>query len=485
MNAPAILWFRRDLRLADNPALAAAAASGAPLIPLFVLDEEEGGERRLGGASRWWLHMSLSALGAELARLGAPLVLRRGPAEAALSRLAGETGASRLYLNRLHEPEAARRDAAIEAALRARGVATFVSGGGDLLAEPADIRNAKGEPFRVFTPFWRACLATLAPSAPKPAPKRLRAAPAPASDRLEDWGLTPTSPDWAGGLRESWRPGERGAQQRLDAFLAENAEDYPRLRDFPARDATSRLSPHLHWGEIEPRQVCHAVRAAAIPREAADAFLRQLGWREFCHHLLVAHPALPEAPLDEAFARFPWAENRAGFAAWTKGRTGYPIVDAGMRQLWRTGFMHNRLRMVVASFLVKDLLIPWREGERWFWDTLVDADLANNAANWQWVAGCGADAAPYFRVFNPVLQGETFDPDGDFVRRFVPEVAGLPAKFVHRPWEAPAPVLREAGVRLGETYPAPIVDHAAARARALAAFATIRKRKLAKPRRSR
>jgi deoxyribodipyrimidine photo-lyase len=472
-DAPVILWFRRDLRLADNPALA-AAAGGAPIVPLFVFDAEEGGDWKLGAASRWWLHGSLEALAADLARLGAPLLLRSGPAGAALARLVEEIGASDVFWSRVHEPWAVARDAEIEADLRGRGVevAIFES---TLLAEPSHLRSRSGAPFRVFAPFWRALLSYVEPPLERPAPKALRAAPPPPSERLADWGLRPTRPDWAAGLRESWRPGEAQAQRRLADFLETGVVSYARLRDFPAADGASRLSPHLHWGEIGSAQIWRATRAADAPQGDAEAFLRELGWREFCHHLLAARPDLPDVPIDSAFARFPWARDEGeAFAAWTRGRTGYPFVDAGMRQLWRTGFMHNRLRMVTASFLVKHLLLPWREGERWFHETLVDADLADNAGNWQWVAGCGADAAPYFRIFNPVLQGERFDPEGEFVRRFVPELAGLDAKYIHRPWTAPESAVRAAGLRLGETYPRPIVDHAAARERALAAFGVVR-----------
>ncbi|WP_159730819.1 deoxyribodipyrimidine photo-lyase [Methylosinus sp. Ce-a6] len=473
MSAPAILWFRRDLRLADHPALSAAVASGAPLVPAFILDEAEGGDWRLGAAARWWLHESLAALSRDLAKLGAPLTLRRGDAEAELLRLVEETGAASVYWSRLYEPWASARDARIEARLSERGVATK-SFAGALLAEPGSIRNAEGRPFRVFTPFWRKLAETPQPASPLAAPKRIRAAPAPASERLEAWRLRPKKPDWAAGLREAWRPGEATARRRLAHFLRNGAGAYARLRDFPAEDGASRLSPHLHWGEISPLQIWSAAHSAAVGAEGRAAFLRELGWREFCHHLIAAHPEMPDAPLDKAFARFPWASDARALEAWKKGETGYPLVDAAMRQLWRTGYMHNRLRMVAASFLVKHLLLPWREGELWFWDTLVDADLANNSANWQWVAGCGADAAPYFRIFNPVLQGQKFDPEGAFVRRFVPELARLDAKYIHKPWAAPERALREAGVRLGETYPRPIVDHAAARQRALAAFATIR-----------
>ena len=464
----AIVWFRDDLRLSDNPALSEAAASGAPLLALYVLDEAAMGDWRLGAASRWWLHHSLSSLASDLFARGVPLVLRRGPADMALFSLLTETKARSLYWNRLYEPWAVRRDGEIKARLRAEGVQAQ-SSNASLLFEPAALHNAQGEPYRVFTPFWRACLAKPAPAAPLPPPARLRGAPAPASERLEDWRLLPTMPDWAGGLREAWAPGESEAKTKLFDFVAKRAAKYNETRDALGEDGVSRLSPHLHFGEVSARQVWQSVESEAGPTGAA--YLRQLGWREFSRHLLFANPDLPEKPLDRSFSRFPWRDDNNGLTAWKKGRTGYPLVDAAMRELWRTGYMRNRARLVAASFLVKHLLIHWREGEDWFWDTLVDADLANNAASWQWVAGCGADAAPYFRVFNPVLQGEKFDPGGVYVRRFVPELAKLEAKWIHRPWEAPKAVLEAAGVRLGESYPLPIVDHASARARALAAYA--------------
>ncbi|ATQ68791.1 MULTISPECIES: cryptochrome/photolyase family protein [Methylosinus] len=473
MTAPLILWFRRDLRLTDNLALAAAATTGAPLVALFILDEDD--DPPLGGAARWWLHHSLVSLTHDLRERGLSLTLRRGPSAASLTRLVPETGARAVFWSRVYEPAALRRDGEIETMLRASGVEAQ-SFSGALLFEPGEIRSAQGRAFRVFAPFWRAAQAIVAPGAPKPAPTRLRAAPAPRSERLEDWGLTPREPDWAGGLRDAWRPGESGARARLDAFVEDGVRDYAAARDFPAKDNVSRLSPHLHWGEIGPRQVWRAIEGADAPRADIAAFLRELGWREFCHHILLDHPSLPEAPLDPDFARFPWAQDDGTlFRAWARGATGYPFVDAGMRQLWLTGWMHNRLRMIVASFLVKHLLLDWREGERWFFDTLVDADLSSNAFNWQWAAGCGADAAPYFRIFNPVLQGEKYDADGAFVRRFVPELARLDAHYIHRPWTAPEQKLREAGVRLGETYPLAIIDLAAARRRALDAFDSCRR----------
>jgi deoxyribodipyrimidine photo-lyase len=465
--APAIVWFRNDLRLDDNPALTAAARSDAPLVALYVLDDDNAGAWRMGGASRWWLHHSLSSLAADLLRLGLPLVLRRGRAEFALEAVVGETGARAIYWNRLYEPWAMRRDSEIKASLRGRGL-TIESFNGSLLFEPAHMHNRLGETFKVFSPFWRACLGAGGPESPLPPPAKLDAAPAPASDSLDDWGLLPTKPDWAQGLRDAWRPGEASARARLLDFADNRVRDYKIARDDIAGQATSRLSPHLHFGEISPHRVWAEIMQAA--GEGGLPYLRELGWREFFYHLLVSRPETPDRAFDARFDDFPWRDDPSAFDAWRKGRTGYPLIDAAMRELWLTGFMHNRARMVAASFLVKHLLLPWQEGARWFWDTLVDADLANNSGNWQWVAGCGADAAPYFRVFNPVLQGEKFDPDGAYVRRFVPELARLESRWIHRPWEAPANVLAAASVALGETYPFPIVDHAKARARALAAF---------------
>ena len=465
---PAIVWFRDDLRLSDNPALTEAAAGGEPLVALYVLDDAAMGAWRPGAASRWWLHHALTSLAADLATRGVPLVLRRGAADVALFSLIAETKARSVYWNRIYEPWAVRRDGEIKARLHAEGVKAQ-SFNGSLLFEPSELRKPQGDPYRVFTPFWRACLVRPAPEAPLPAPARFLGAPAPKSERLDDWRLLPTKPDWAGGLREAWTPGESAAQAKLADFAKTRAAQYGAGRDAIGEDGVSRLSPHLHFGEVSPRQIWRAVSSQT--GEAGAPYLRQLGWREFSRHLLFANPNLAEEPLDRSFTRFPWRKDAAGLAAWRKGRTGYPLVDAGMRELWRTGYMHNRVRMVAASFLIKHLLIHWREGEAWFWDTLVDADLANNAASWQWVAGCGADAAPYFRIFNPVLQGEKFDSEGVYVRRFVPELARLKAKWIHRPWEAPEAVLEAAGVRLGETYPRPMVDHAAARARALAAYA--------------
>lgn len=475
-DTPAIVWLRQDLRLADNPALAAAVETGHPLVLLYLLDDETPGRWRIGGAQRWWLHHSLEALDRDVRKRGGLLVLRRGGADA-VQRVAAELGAAHVFWNRCYEPFAVARDTKIKAALARAGVDAR-SFSGALLFEPWEIVNKSGEPFKVYTPFWRACLARGAVRAPQPAPKRLPPPRNPIeSDALPSWALLPTRPNWAAGFSEYWRPGEAGAREKLAALLDGKLAGYAEARDQLGELGTSMLSPHLHWGEISPAQVCAAVEAhralAHGAQRGADKFLAEIGWREFAHHLLYHAPTLPEQNWRAAFDPFPWRDDEAGFAAWKRGRTGYPVVDAAMRQLWATGYMHNRARMIAASFLVKHLLIDWRRGEDWFWDTLVDADLANNAASWQWVAGSGADAAPYFRIFNPVVQGERYDARGAYVRRWVPELAGLPDKLLHRPWDASAEALAAAGVELGKTYPAPIVDHAYARTRALAAYASI------------
>jgi deoxyribodipyrimidine photo-lyase len=469
---PAILWFRQDLRLTDNPALLAAVASGRPLIPLHVLDETQ--PFAPGGASRWWLHHSLDALSRDLAARGAPLVLARGGAQAVLEKLIEETGAGAVYWNRLYEPAAIARDTAIKASLKGLGVEAH-SFNGSLLHEPWEIETQAGGPFRVFTPYWRAARQSGRVHAPQgPAPEGLTGHFADvSSDVLSGWGLLPRSPDWATGFA-AWTPGEAGAQAALDAFLDHAVAGYRDRRNAPGEPGTSRLSPHLHFGEIGPRQIWSAMALRDADGEGATTFQSELGWREFAHHVLFHFPAMPETNLRDGFDVFPWREDPAGLLAWQKGLTGYPLVDAGMRELWTTGWMHNRVRMIVASFLIKDLMIDWRRGAEWFWDTLVDADLAANAFSWQWVAGCGFDAAPYFRVFNPAGQGERFDEAGKYVRRWCPELARLPDKWIHRPWEAPEPVLAGAGVVLGKDYPKPVVDHAMARERALAAFKGLR-----------
>lgn len=471
-EAPAIVWLRQDLRLADNPALHAACASGRPLILLYVLDDETPGRWRLGGAPRWWLHRSLQALARDIAKLGGALVLRNGNATVELPRLVTETGAKAVYWNRCYEPFAIARDGKLKEQLSANGIEAH-SFQGSLLHEPWSVNTKTGAPFKVFTPFWRTCLTKGVSHAPRPAPKRLTAATCSVvSDSLDDWKLLPRGPNWAAGFETEWSPGEAGARVALAAFLGSRLGEYKDTRDQLGTNGTSRLSPHLHFGEISPLQVWSAAGDAA----GADKFLSEIGWREFSHLLLFHWPTLPDENWRSSFDAFPWREDEAALEAWRYGHTGYPLVDAAMRELWTTGYMHNRARMIAASFLVKHLLIDWRRGADWFWDTLLDADLANNSASWQWVAGCGADAAPYFRIFNPVAQGQRYDFDGAYVRRWVPELARLPDASIHCPWDASDAERAAAGVELGQTYPAPIVDHAAARARALAAFGAMSSR---------
>jgi deoxyribodipyrimidine photo-lyase len=468
--APHIVWFRQDLRLRDNPALAAAVASGAPIVPVYVFDPDHGAPFAMGGAAKWWLHHSLNALDTRLKAKGSRLVLRRGPAQQTLEALIAETGAQAVSWNRLYDPASIARDREIKASLRVRCASYNAS----LLREPWETATRDGGPFKVFTPFFRR-LRELGPAQdPLPEPQNLTPPRTwPGRENLADWALTPSAPDWAKGFAHVWTPGEAGARQKLSRFLDGALTGYARHRDVPGIPGTSRLSPHLAFGEIGPREVW-----AAAPHNSPDTdkFLSELAWREFAHHLLFHTPSLPTANWRPAFDAFPWdaSGDAQGLRAWTRGRTGFPIVDAGMRELWATGWMHNRVRMIVASFLVKNLMIDWRRGAAWFWDTLVDADLANNSAGWQWVAGSGADAAPFFRIFNPVTQAQTFDPEAAYVKHWVPELAALPPTAAHAPWSADASVLTRAGVVLGRTYPWPIVDLQQTRARALEAFAALK-----------
>lgn len=467
-SAPIVIWFRRDLRRADHPALHAATQTGRPVVPVYIETDTPGDAP--GAASRWWLHHALSALAESLAKAGAPLIIRRASAEEALRALAEEVSAGAVYWNRCHEPSAMARDRRVKKTLEKAGVEVkeFV---GENLFDPEAIRTQSGDPYKVFTPFWKSCLKDGEPSAPLPAPGKLQGWSGNADgEALESLKLLPAI-DWAGGMRETWTPGEAGALEQLHRFLEEGLLDYPDGRDRPDRIGTSRLSPYLHHGDISPRTVWQAVRETAESESgkgwmrAADVYLREVGWREFALHLLLHFPHTLTEPLRDDFKHFPWKRSKRLLNAWQQGRTGYPMVDAGMRELWHTGWMHNRVRMIAASFLVKDLLQPWQDGEAWFRDTLVDADLASNVLGWQWTAGCGADAAPYFRVFNPVLQGKKFDPDGIYVRQWVPELAKLDGAAVHEPWKNRASC---------PAYPEPIVDHFEARDAALEAYDVIK-----------
>ena len=456
--AVTLVWFRDDLRISDNPALTAAADSGDDVVACYILDEDTQGIRPLGAASKWWLHHSLAALGETLAGLGIPLVLRRGAAGEVLPRLVAESSAHAVLWNRRYGLAERTTDSTLKASFTDQGI-DVTSYQANLLYEPWEVTSGSGQAYKVFTPFWRACLASRTPRRPLPAPTRLRG-PVLGSDDLDAWELLPTSPDWAQGLRDTWTPGEAGAHARLDDFLDGAVHGYRDNRDRPALQGTSRLSPHLRFGEISPFEVWHAAQDHRDSSTADDirAFGSELGWREFSWQLLYFNPELATVNYRPEFNAFAWeSSTRSELEAWQRGRTGYPLIDAGMRQMWEIGWMHNRVRMATASFLIKNLMIDWRVGERWFWDCLVDADAASNAASWQWVAGSGADASPYFRIFNPVLQSKKFDPEGTYLVRFVPELAD--AANVHEPWKGSAP-----------GYPAPVVDLKESRKRALSAY---------------
>ncbi len=473
-DRPVLLWFRRDLRLADNLALQAAVASKRPVIAVFIL-EDAPPVRGAGGAGLWWLDKSLAALAKALEARGSRLILRRGEAQAVLEALADETHAASVVWNRGYEPALDARDDALAEALQARGLEAC-GYEGKLLLDPEAVRTKTGGPYGVFTPFWRTASELIPQLSLQGAPKTIAAPKSwPRADKLADWSLHPSRPDWSKGF--DWTPGEAGAKASLEVFLTDKLKTYPHDRDRPAVDGSSRLSPHLAWGEITPRQLYCAVQArlAAHGLESqAQKFLAELGWREFDYGLLVQQPALHREPFKRTLQGLKWRNSPADLEAWRQGRTGYPIVDAGMRQLWTLGWMHNRVRLITSSFLVKHLLIDWREGESWFWDCLVDADPANNPANWQWIAGTGADAQPFFRIFNPITQGEKFDSAGDYVRQWVPELAKADRRWIHAPWTASAAELAKAGVVLGRDYPQPIVPHEVARARALEALKATR-----------
>ncbi len=462
---PVIVRFRSDLRIADNPALFEAAKTGAPVLPLYIVDTEA--EKPLGAASRWWLHHSLTRLTEDLREIGLSLRIVKGDPEITLPSIAQDIGAKAVYWNRRYDGYGVAKDTAIKTLLEDNDIEAH-SFKGNLLREPWEVKTGSGGWYKVFTPYWRACLADTPPAVPLPAPKDPMACHADVNGlSIDDLKLLPTEPDWSGGLSERFTPGSAAAHKKLAAFIDEAVQDYPEDRDRPAKHGTSRLSPHLAFGEISPRQIWDACKNSG--KDCAK-FLAEIGWREFSYVLLFYNPKLGSENFKPAFDGFEWREDAAGLKAWQFGNTGYPMVDAGMRELYATGWQHNRVRMITASFLIKHLLINWTQGEQWFWDTLVDADPASNAAGWQWVAGSGADASPYFRIFNPFTQGEKFDPEGAYIIRWIPELSKLPKKYIHRPWEAPQNVLDYAGVTLGKTYPKPIVDHKQARERALAAY---------------
>ena len=473
INTLNIVWFRQDLRLEDNPALSKAAENNARILPIYILDDENAESWSMGEASRWWLHKSLESLNKSLDE---NLHFFIGKADEIIPDLIEKTNATGVYWNRCYEPWRINRDKKIKTALLNNNI-TVRSFNGSLLFEPPNIKKQDDTPYKVFTPFYKkGCLEN------GPLPRDLLVRPSKLifeknieSKKLSELKLLP-SINWYHNIQNTWSPGEKGAQHRLNNFLKTGIKNYKIGRNRPDKEFISRLSPHLHFGELSPHQAWFSVkelRQSSETKDSIEHFLSELGWREFSNNLLYYWQNLPEINLQKKFDRFPWLDNPKSLECWQRGMTGYPIVDAGMRQLWKTGYMHNRVRMVTGSFLVKNLMLDWRHGERWFWDTLLDADLANNSASWQWIAGCGADAAPYFRIFNPIIQGEKFDPNGDYVREYIPELSTIPTKFIHKPWEAPEEILMVAGITLDKDYPLPIVDLKSSRDRALLAFKSL------------
>ncbi len=473
-KAPIILWFRKDLRLSDHAGLSAAIHSGHPVIPVYIHHPKLNG-RLTGGASNWWLHHSLKSMEDDLKKIGGILILRMGEPGPILAEFCKHTKACAVYASQGYEPEMNAMDLRLSNQMEQVGI-QWKCFPGHLLWKPESIRNKSGKPFQVFTPFWKTASQTLKTSAPLPAPDHWPAPTKwPKSVSLNEFKLLPKI-KWDAGFSKVWNPGEKGALKNLQRFTLDAFQDYPKKRDFPGIAGTSRLSPHLHFGEITPNQILHecirhgsgnGVSESAITQ---STYMREIGWREFAHHLLHYFPSTTQKPLRPEFNSFPWRKDHEMLETWQKGKTGYPIVDAGMRELWTTGWMHNRVRMIVGSFLVKHLLLDWKEGEKWFWDTLVDADLANNTLGWQWIAGCGADAAPYFRIFNPITQSEKFAGDGEYVRKWVPELKSLPTAYLHAPWKADKSILKSSDIELGKTYPEPIVNHMIARETALDAY---------------
>ena len=468
-NPVAIAWFRQDLRISDNPALNAAAAAGE-VLPIYILDDVNAAEWAMGAASRAWLHHSLNTLNIAL---GGRLRVFRGDAREIITQLVASLPVAGVFWNRCYEPWRIKRDAQIKADLNTGDMQTR-SFNAALLWEPWDISKKDGTPYRVFTPYYqKGCLSSPPPRQPLAPAGQIRWSNLAVDNSLsiDELELLPSA-DWHESLCSQWQIGEIAAAQKFDTFWQNTLTDYKRGRDYPALDATSRLSPHLHFGEISPHQIWHRIDHSSM-HDHGDGpahFLREIAWREFSYHLLYHFPQLPQQNFNRKFDGFQWLDQPVGLQAWCEGRTGFPIVDAGMRELWQTGYMHNRVRMIVASFLIKNMLVHWRTGENWFWDCLVDADLASNAASWQWCAGSGADAAPYFRIFNPVLQSEKFDPEGEYLLRYCPELSGLPARYRHKPWEASEELLQAAGIKLGEDYPLPLLDLKTTRERALERF---------------
>lgn len=472
-HPPVILWFRQDLRLTDNRALFQALSTGQPILPLYILEDKR--IRDIGAAALWWLHQSLKDLENNLNYL----CFRRGCPKEIFKDLIAKTGATQVFWTRRYDPEGKKTDLALETLLSEQGISCH-SVSSSFLFEPGTILNKSGKPFQIFTPYWKHCREALGTMSIIPRPPSIPVFSFP-GESLNDWNLKLNIPNWATKFHNTWAPGEKNAQSLLTEFIEHKLDGYEAKRNYPAQERTSRLSPHLHWGEISPRQIWNSVQnkyySDFSSSKDVDSFLSELGWREFSHDYLHHFPNLASEPLRPEFINFPWEDDPRNLQAWQMGQTGYPIVDAGMRELWHTGWMHNRVRMITASFLIKDLLIPWQKGEAWFWDTLLDADEANNALNWQWVAGCGVDAAPYFRIFNPVLQGEKFDPNGDYLRKWLPELKNLPTSYIHTPWLAPPNVLRESQIKLDITYPTPIVDHTTRRKEALNAYKNLKSRK--------
>lgn len=467
----AIHWFRQDLRLSDNPALTKAAETEA-VLPIYILDNDNAGNHVMGGASRWWLHHSLKALNASL---GNKLSVYHGNPQTILDDILTRFDVEAVYWNRCYEPWRMHRDTRIKENLKTRGIEVHTCNG-SLLWEPWNIKKDDGTPYKVFTPFYRkGCLGAAEPLAPLSKPDNVNYFDDPDHAGIDALDLLPKIP-WDKQLESHWYIGEDGARKRFEAFIDEGLSFYKEGRNLPAKPYVSRLSPYLHFGEISPNQLWHAVRSIGDDKHI-EHFCSELGWREFSYSQLYHNPELPSKNLQSKFDAFPWMDNADNLHAWQRGQTGIPMVDAGMRELWQTGYMHNRVRMIVGSFLVKNLRLHWHHGERWFWDTLIDADLANNSASWQWIAGCGADAAPYFRIFNPVTQGQKFDPDGEYVRQYIPEIAALPNKHLFNPWEAPELILKEAGIALGSTYPRPVVDLKQSRESALQAFQSLKQGK--------